>query len=92
MPYLDSWYPEKSGGTNVNIAPSSWTEQDNGTNQIAIVNSDDEFINQPSVMGALDKYDKAFFGAKSQQQSGKERTILEKPLIGTVIVMEPLLR
>ena len=66
VPYLDSWYPEKSGGTNVNIAPSSWTEQDNGTKpNWAIVNSDDEFINQPSVMGALDKYDKAFFGAKS---------------------------
>ena len=53
-PYLDSWYPEISGGTNVNI----------GSNNMAIV-KDKVFVDDPDVMGALDKYDKAFYSGRS---------------------------
>ena len=70
----------------------SWTEQDNGTKpNWAIVNRDDEFINQPSVMRALINTIKLSL-EQNLQQPVEKRIILEKLLIGAVIVMEPLLQ
>ena len=53
LPYLDSWYPEKSGGTNVNI---------NSSEQAVV--KDKIFIDDPNIDGALDKYDMAFYSGK----------------------------